>query len=75
MGAPLLTGGFEYRRIDVEGIMVNCAVGGSGPPVLLLHGYPENHLMWRHVAPVLAPDHRGLVRRLPLGGEPGSRPR
>jgi haloacetate dehalogenase len=44
---------FEYRRVDVEGVTINCAIGGSGPPVLLLHGYPQNHLMWRDVAPAL----------------------
>lgn len=33
---------------------------GQGPPVLLLHGYPETHLCWRHVAPVLA-EHRTVV--------------
>jgi haloacetate dehalogenase len=32
-------------------------IGGSGPAVLLLHGYPENHLMWRKVAPELAKTH------------------
>ncbi|QIN83316.1 alpha/beta fold hydrolase [Rubrobacter tropicus] len=43
--------------------------GGSGPPILLLHGFPETHLMWRHVAPLLArrftvvrPDLRGYGR-------------
>ena len=55
--SPVRLPGFEYRRIDVEGITINCAVAGSGPPLLLLHGYPENHLMWRHVAPALAEDH------------------
>jgi haloacetate dehalogenase len=54
--SPFLPG-FEYRRVDVDGITVNCAVSGSGPPLLLLHGYPQNHLMWRHVAPALAVDH------------------
>ena len=55
--SPLPLPGFEYRRVDVEGVMVNHAIAGSGPPLLLLHGYPENHLMWRHVAPGLAEDH------------------
>jgi haloacetate dehalogenase len=54
--SPFLPG-FEYRRVDVDGITVNYAVSGSGPPLLLLHGYPQNHLMWRHVAPALAVDH------------------
>src|SRR5262252_3948030 len=54
--SPLLAG-FEHGRMDVDGVTVNHALGGSGSPLLLLHGYPENHLMWRHVAPVLAEDH------------------
>ena len=49
--------GFEYRHVAVEGITISCAIAGSGPPVLLLHGYPENHLMWRGTGPVLARDH------------------
>jgi len=32
-------------------------VGGSGPPLLLLHGYPESHLMWHGAAPLLAEEH------------------
>lgn len=61
---PLRVAGFEYRRVDVDGVTVNCAVAGSGPPVLLLHGYPENHLMWRQVAPVLARDHTVVLADL-----------
>jgi hypothetical protein len=49
--SPVLLPGFEYRRMDVGGVMVNHAIAGSGPPLPLPHGYPENHLMWRHVAP------------------------
>ena len=41
--------GFEHRLADVEGVTINYAIAGSGPP-LLLHGYPENHLMWRRIA-------------------------
>src|SRR5271169_840284 len=69
--SALLRSGFEYRRIDVDGITVNCAVGGSGPPLLLLHGYPENHLMWRHVAPVLALDHTVILADLRGYGDSG----
>jgi haloacetate dehalogenase len=46
--------GFDYRPVDVDGVAINCAVAGSGPPLLLLHGYPESHLMWRAVAGDLA---------------------
>ncbi len=50
--------GFEVRPVGVaDGIELNAAVGGQGPPVVLLHGFPQTHLMWRHVAPILAEHH------------------
>ncbi|MGN9909176.1 alpha/beta fold hydrolase [Phytohabitans sp. LJ34] len=50
--------GFEYHRVPVaDGVALNAAVGGSGSPVVLLHGFPQTHLMWRHVAADLAADH------------------
>ncbi|WP_406293917.1 alpha/beta hydrolase [Embleya sp. NBC_00888] len=49
---------FDYRRVAVDdGVALNVAVGGSGRPVVLLHGFPQTHLMWRHVAADLAADH------------------
>ena len=45
---------FENRRIDVREGVINLVVGGSGPPLLLLHGYPQTHIMWHLVAPGLA---------------------
>jgi len=69
--SPVRLPGFEYRRIDVEGVTINCAVAGAGPPLLLLHGYPENHLMWRHVAPVLAEDHTVVAADLRGYGDSG----
>lgn len=56
--------GFEYRRVDVDGVTISCAVRGAGPPVLMLHGYPENHLIWRDVAPVLAEKHTVVLADL-----------
>jgi len=54
---PTITG-FDYQRITVaEGVALNVAVGGSGSPIVLLHGFPQTHLMWRHVAADLAADH------------------
>ncbi|MEU5829669.1 alpha/beta fold hydrolase [Micromonospora tulbaghiae] len=50
--------GFDYQRVPVaEGVTLNAAVGGSGSPVVLLHGFPQTHLMWRHVAADLAGEH------------------
>lgn len=50
--------GFEYERVRVAPqVSLNVAVGGSGPPLVLLHGFPQTHLMWRHVAADLAVDH------------------
>ncbi|HTZ30803.1 MAG TPA: alpha/beta hydrolase [Streptosporangiaceae bacterium] len=66
-----LLAGFEYGQMDVEGVMVNHAIAGSGPPLLLLHGYPENHLMWRRVAPALAEDHTVVVADLRGYGDSG----
>jgi haloacetate dehalogenase len=52
---------FEYRRVAVGDVVLNVAVGGSGSPVVLLHGFPQTHLMWRHVAADLARDHTVIV--------------
>src|SRR6516162_11116498 len=71
LASPVRVPGFEYRRIDVEGVMINCAIAGSGPPLLLLHGYPQNHLMWRHVAPALADHHTVVVADLRGYGDSG----
>lgn len=50
--------GFTMHRVRVDdGVALNAAVGGSGRPVVLLHGFPQTHLMWRHVAADLATDH------------------
>ena len=50
--------GFDYQRVSgVGGVSLNVAIGGSGTPIVLLHGFPQTHLMWRHVATDLAADH------------------
>lgn len=46
--------GFRRRRVRASGATINLVTGGHGPPVLLLHGYPETHAMWHKVAPHLA---------------------
>lgn len=55
--APVIAG-FDHQRVPVaDGVSLHAAVGGSGPPIVLLHGFPQTHLMWRHVAADLAADH------------------
>jgi haloacetate dehalogenase len=46
--------GFASRRVPGAGAEIACVVGGQGPPLLLLHGYPQTHAMWHKVAPALA---------------------
>jgi haloacetate dehalogenase len=46
--------GFASRRVVTSGAEIACVVGGSGPPLLLLHGYPQTHAMWHRIAPRLA---------------------
>jgi haloacetate dehalogenase len=49
--------GFDLRHIDVGDVTLRVRVGGAGPPVLLLHGHPQTHVMWHRVAPALAAVH------------------
>jgi pimeloyl-ACP methyl ester carboxylesterase len=49
---------FEYESVPVaDGVSLHVAVAGSGPPIVLLHGFPQTHLMWRHVAASLSASH------------------
>jgi haloacetate dehalogenase len=55
---PLSIPGFDVHRVPVDdGVALHAAVGGTGSPVVLLHGFPQTRLMWRHVAADLAADH------------------
>ena len=62
-----------FRRFDIQTsdhqVKIRGVVGGSGPPVLLLHGNPLSHYHWRFVAPGLAKDFTVVgtdLRGLPL---------
>ena len=46
--------GFERVRVETKEVTIDGVRGGDGPPVLLLHGYPQTHAMWHLVAPLLA---------------------
>lgn len=64
--------GFDYQQVPVaEGVGLNVAVAGSGDPIVLLHGFPQTHLMWRHVAADLAADHTVLCPDLRGYGDSG----
>ncbi len=46
--------GFEAHELPTDRGTIHAMVGGEGPPLLLLHGYPQTHLMWHSAAPRLA---------------------
>jgi hypothetical protein len=51
-----LLAGFAPFEVDVGGIRITGRTAGTGPPVLLLHGFPQTHVMWHHVARGDRPD-------------------
>jgi haloacetate dehalogenase len=53
--------GFERLSIETTGATINLVRGGSGSPLLLLHGYPQTHVMWHKVAPRLAQEFSVVV--------------
>ena len=48
--------GFTHTQIETKGATINLVHGGSGPPLLLLHGNPLTYVMWHKIAPELARD-------------------
>jgi haloacetate dehalogenase len=63
--------GFASQSIATSIGKVFARVGGEGPPLLLLHGYPQTHVMWRRVAPALAKRFSLVIPDLPgYGGSP-----
>jgi haloacetate dehalogenase len=78
LGAAPFLEGFALSDVELEnGIVLRVASGGSGPPLLLLHGHPQTHVTWRKVVPTLArrftivaPDLRGYGdSSKPAGGD------
>ena len=55
--AVLLEGPWRHRFVAANGARFHVAEAGEGPLVVLLHGFPQTHLMWRHVAVDLAAEH------------------
>jgi haloacetate dehalogenase len=64
--------GLQSLDAEAGGVRFAGVVGGEGPPVLLLHGYPQTHVAWRRVAPALAERHTLVIPDLP--GYGASRP-
>ncbi|MCE2391846.1 MAG: alpha/beta hydrolase [Proteobacteria bacterium] len=72
--------GFDERRVPTPAGEIYLRSGGSGPPLLLIHGYPQTHAIWHRVAPALAQRHRVVVpdslgygrSAKPPGGENGA---
>jgi len=57
--------GFADHEVSTGRGSVFARVGGDGPPLLLLHGYPQTHLMWHSTAPLLTGGHTVVVADLP----------
>ena len=74
MAEGTLFPGFEQKQIATSGTTINLRQGGSGPPLLLLHGYPESGLMWHKIAPRLAADFTVVVPDLRGYGDSGKPP-
>lgn len=56
--------GFSTRTFDHDGIEIAYDIGGSGPPLLLLHGFPQTRALWWRVAPALAATHTVIAADL-----------
>jgi haloacetate dehalogenase len=63
--------GFTVHDVDVNGVRIHARVGGDGPPVLLLHGYPQTHMIWHTVAEALAQSHTVVAADLRGYGDSG----
>ena len=63
--------GFELRDIATRATSIRARIGGSGPPLLLLHGYPQTHVMWHRVAPAPAERHTVICADLRGYGDSG----
>lgn len=66
---PLFYPGFSDLDVTLDSVRFRGVIGGEGPPILLLHGYPQTHITWRFVAPELADNCTLIVPDLPGYGD------
>lgn len=62
---PDLFPGFAPLQVDTGDVAFKGVIGGAGPPLLLLHGYPQTHMTWRYIAPQLARHFTVIAPDLP----------
>lgn len=72
--APLFDDRYTLERRAVDGVEINLRRGGEGPPLLLLHGFPQTHAMWHRVAPTLAREYTLYMPDLRGYGDSGKPP-
>ena len=53
--------GFKSGKVAVNGVRISFHIGGTGPDLILLHGFPQNHMCWAEIAPRLAGSFRCIV--------------
>lgn len=62
---------FQNKKITTSETEINLVIGGQGPPLLLIHGYPQSHIMWHKVAPTLAKKYTVVASDLRGYGDSG----
>jgi len=62
---PDLFPGFDSITVEANEVQLFCRIGGTGPPLLLLHGYPQSHVCWHKIAPLLAEHFTVIAADLP----------
>ncbi|MEU0565726.1 alpha/beta hydrolase [Nonomuraea sp. NPDC005983] len=68
-GPALFAPGFTHGKVAVDGGTLHYVIGGSGPAIVLLHGWPQTWLIWRQVMPELARKHTVIAFDLPGLGD------